>query len=118
MAKDAVARDDALSIPAVAVPEPVGIPVSSIHSLRESFPGKSLVFEIDLAVSDCWNGLEHLASAFRAAGARLRLLRCTQSGLISCTVSDGGADLGLLAAQLSPVDGVSVAAWTTRIDYD
>ena len=114
MARTAVAREsDNYSDPA-ACP----IPVDSIHSLRESFPGKALVFEIDFAVEDCWNGLEQLAAGFRRAGARLQLLRCRQNGVISCTVTDGGADLGPLAESLSRATGISVTGWTTRISYD
>ncbi|MBJ2149545.1 MULTISPECIES: hypothetical protein [Paracoccaceae] len=94
------------------------IPVDSINSLRASFPGISLIFEIDLAVEDCWDGLEHLAGEFRRAGARLRLLRATQSGVISCTVVDGGSDLSQLAQSFASARGVSVSGWTTRIQYD
>lgn len=101
-----------------AVASDITIPVDSIHSLRESFPGKPLIFEIDLAVEDCWDGLEHLAGEFRRAGARLRLLRATQSGMISCTVVDGGSDLSQLAASLAPGRGISIAGWTTRIQYE
>lgn len=97
---------------------PDAIPVSSIHSLRDSFPGRPLIFEIDLAVDDCWDGLEHLAAVFRRAGAKLRLLRCTQNGVISCTVVDGGADLRQLAVSFAPGCGIAVAGWTTRIQYE
>lgn len=94
------------------------IPVDSIQRLRDCFPGISLIFEIDLAVDDCWDGLEHLAGEFRRAGARLRLLRATQSGVISCTVVDGGSDLGQLAARFGQGQGVSISGWTTRIQYE
>lgn len=93
------------------------IPVASVMNLRRGFPGKTLVFEIELAASDCWAGLAHLASAFAQSGATLRLLRCTQAGLISCVVADGGGDLWPLAESLSSAQGISVTGWTTRIDY-
>ena len=94
------------------------IPVGSILNLRDSFPGKTLIFEIDLAVSDCWDGLERLAAVFRAAGLRLKLMRCNQTGLISCAVIDGGGDLSQLSAQLPADPGITVAGWTTRILYE
>ncbi len=94
------------------------IPVGSIHNLRDSFPGKTLVFEIDLITAGCWDGLETLAAIFSRAGLRLKPLRCNQAGVISCTVTDGGGDLQLLVRQLAQHEGISVTGWTTRIPYD
>ncbi|NPD16396.1 hypothetical protein HOY34_14445 [Xinfangfangia sp. D13-10-4-6] len=111
---------NAIRKPVAASASPAGsvIPVSSINDLRQTFPGKTLVFEADLTLDASWNGLGRLAEIFSEAGLGLKALRCNQAGGVTCLLVDGGRDPGPLAARLAAEPGINLSGWVTHIQYD
>lgn len=95
----------------------VDVPITSIMEIRQSIPGCTITFDIQLFAVNVLEGLVSVAGVFRGVGLVVKSIRATGDGGIVCKVVDNGCDLHGLSASLARADGTALGAWTTTVGF-